>query len=210
MRRIVKQAEPQSLTQHRANAHAGYDNYQQKDELRDSLVAEQGAICCYCLRRIHPVGDQMKIEHWHCQTNYSAEQLDYGNLLGACLGGHGEPPHLQHCDTRKGDLELARNPATAAHNIDAFISFLADGSIESSDPVLNGQLTPVLNLNLPRLKQNRKAVLDSFKDSLAGRRPLNRAELEREIAIWSSTTEGRLKEYCQVVLYWLRKRLARA
>jgi uncharacterized protein (TIGR02646 family) len=210
MRRIVKQPEPQSLTQHRANAHADYDNYQQKDELRDSLVAEQGAICCYCLRRIHPTGDGMKIEHWHCQTNYPGEQLDYGNLLGACLGGHGEPPHLQHCDTKKGDSDLARNPATAAHNIEEFIAFLPDGTIESSDPVLNDQLTPVLNLNLSILKRNRKAAFDLFIDSLAGRGTLSKRELENEIALWSSANGGRLKEYCQVVLYWLRKRLARA
>lgn len=210
MRRIVKQQEPRSLAQHRANAHADYDNYQHKDELRDCLVTEQGAICCYCLRRIHPSGDGMKIEHWHCQTNYADEQLDYGNLLGACLGGQGEPPHLQHCDTKKGDLDLARNPATPVHNIEAFISFLADGSIESSDDELNGQLKSVLNLNVAWLKRNRKAALDSLKDSLVGRGTLTRAELEREIAAWSSTTEGRLKEYCQVVLYWLRKRLARA
>jgi uncharacterized protein (TIGR02646 family) len=210
MRRIVKQAAPLSLTQHRANNHADYDNYQQKDELRECLVAEQGAICCYCLQRIHPAGDGMKIEHWRCQANYPAEQLDYGNLLGACLGGQGKPPNLQHCDTKKGDLDLARNPATAAHNIEAFIAYLSDGTIESSDAVLNDQLTPVLNLNLPMLKRNRQAALDGFKDSLAGRGTLSRAELAREIATWSSLTNGRLKEHCQVVLYWLRKRMARS
>lgn len=209
MRRIVKQPEPQSLTQHRANTHSDYNNYQQKDELRAHLAAEQGAICCYCLRRIHPNSDGMKIEHWHCQTTYPHEQLDYGNLLGACLGGQGEPPHLQHCDTKKGDLDLARNPATAAHNIEAFISFLSDGSIESSDPVLKGQLTSVLNLNLLLLKRNRKAALDHFKDSLAGRGTLSKADLQREAAAWSAATNGRLAEYCEVVLYWLRKRIAR-
>jgi len=210
MRGIFKQAEPLSLTQHRANNHADYDNYQHKDELRECLVAEQGAICCYCLQRIHPAGDGMKIEHWHCQANYPAEQLDYGNLLGACLGSQGKPPNLQHCDTKKGDSDLARNPATPAHNIEAFIAFLSDGTIESSDPALNDQLTSVLNLNLPMLKRNRKAVLDGFKDSLKGRGTLSRAQLEREVAIWSSLTNGRQREYFQVVLYWLLKRIARA
>ena len=210
MKAIHKQTEPQSLTQHRARSHADYDNYQEKDELRQYLVTEQGSICCYCLQRIHPTQDGMKIEHWHCQTNYRNEQLDYSNLLGACRGGHGMPPHLQHCDTRKGDLDLARNPANPAHNIEAFISFLADGTVESSDDVLNAQLTQVLNLNLFMLKRNRKAALDGFKKSLAGRGTLSRADLEREITAWSMATNGRLKEYCQVVLYWLRNRIARA
>lgn len=210
MKAIQKRPEPPSLTQHRASDHADYDNYPQKDELRSTLVAEQGAICCYCLRRIHPTADAMKIEHWHCQTRYADEQLDYGNLLGACLGGQGTPPHLQHCDTKKGDLDLARNPANPAHNVDTFITFLADGTIESSDPILNGQLASVLNLNLLMLKRNRKAALDAFHHSLAGRGKLSKANLEREVEAWSTKTDGRLKEYCPVVLYWLRKRIARA
>jgi uncharacterized protein (TIGR02646 family) len=103
MRAIQKSDEPPSLTQHRASGNAyyvpDYDNYQRKDDLRDSLVAEQGAICCYCLQRIRPTQDGMKIEHWHCQRHHGDEQLDYGNLLGACLGGQGQPPDRQHCDT---------------------------------------------------------------------------------------------------------------
>jgi uncharacterized protein (TIGR02646 family) len=214
MRAIQKRAEPQSLTEHRASGNPNYvpdyEGYQQKDDLRNSLVEEQGAICCYCLQRIHPAADRMKIEHWHCQSSYPDEQLDYGNLLGACLGGQGKPPILQHCDTKKGDQELARNPATPAHQIESFIAFLSDGSIESSDAALNQQLATVLNLNLPLLKRNRKATLDAFQASLSGRGTLSKTELEREAAAWSATTNGRLKEYCQVVQYWLKKRIARA
>ena len=81
MRAIHKGAEPQSLVEHRAASHSDFDNYKHSDELRESLVAEQGAICCYCLQRIRPTAEGMKIEHWHCQTKYPAEQLDYGNLL---------------------------------------------------------------------------------------------------------------------------------
>jgi len=36
----------------------------------------------------------MKIEHWHCRTNYGAEQLDYSNLLGACMGNEGSPARI--------------------------------------------------------------------------------------------------------------------
>lgn len=210
MKAIQKGAGPQLLTQHRANNHADYDNYQHKDELRECLVSEQGAICCYCLQRIRPDADRMKIEHWHCQTNYANEQLDYGNLLGSCLGGQGKPPYLQHCDTKKGDLDLAKNPATRAHNIEAFIAFLVDGSIESSDPVLDDQLTTVLNLNLEMLKRNRKAALDAFQSSLADRGTLSKADWEKERQEWLERTNGRLKEYCQVVVYYLNKKIARA
>jgi len=54
----------------------------------------------------------MKIEHWHSQDRYEAEQLDYGNLLGACMGNEGKAHWDQHCDTRKGDRDLSRNRQT--------------------------------------------------------------------------------------------------
>lgn len=210
MRTIRKQPEPRSLARHRANTNADYDNYAQKDELRESLVAEQGALCCYCLQRIHPAADKMKIEHWHSQTGYAEEQLDYGNLLGACMGGEGRPRKLLHCDTRKGDFVLSRNPANPNHQIESFIAFLSDGSIKSCDEDLDGQLVTVLNLNLPQLKRNRKAVLDAFQASLSGRGRLSKADLEREAVTWSSVTDGKLKEHCEVVLYYLKKRITRA
>lgn len=210
MKAIQKQAEPQSLVEHRANTHAYYHNFTHTQELRESLSNEQGAICCYCMQRIEPTAERMKIAHWHGQSRYPDEQLDYGNLLGACLGGMGKPPRLQHCDTKQGDDDVARNPATPAHNIEAVIAFLADGSIESSDAVLNEQLSSVLNLNLAMLKRNRKATLDAFQASLAGRGAMSKADWERERDAWLSRADGKLKEYCQVVVYWLGKKIARA
>ena len=59
MKHIVKGTEPPSLTQHRLQAHADYDNYVEKDELRATLLAEQGRICCYCMQRISE--DESKI-----------------------------------------------------------------------------------------------------------------------------------------------------
>ncbi|HUY35783.1 MAG TPA: hypothetical protein VMV69_23770 [Pirellulales bacterium] len=101
-----------------------------------------------------------------------------------------KPPNLQHCDTRKGDQGLSRNPANPAHQIESLISFLADGTVESSDTALNTELSSVLNLNLPMLKRNRKAALDVFQQSLDGRGTLSKAELQRECMKWSSVGDG--------------------
>ena len=78
MKRIVKGREPQSLLEHRLKSFADYDNYSEKDELRESLLTEQGHICCYCMQRIS--ADRMKIEHWQSQDEYEELQLDYNNL----------------------------------------------------------------------------------------------------------------------------------
>ena len=110
LRTITKGPEPRSLTAHRLGTHCDYDNYGDKAALRRVLVTEQRGLCCYCMGRIRDDAASMKIEHWRCQAHHSVEQLQYRNLLGACLGGSGQPPCRQHCDTRKGDRDLRWNP----------------------------------------------------------------------------------------------------
>lgn len=210
MRAITKSNEPASLARHRCQQHADYNNYADKDTLRQSLAAEQRGLCCYCLSRIHSAGNLMKIEHWHCQDNYPGKQLDYGNLLGACLGNQGQSPKRQHCDTLKANRDLSRNPANPAHQIEQFIHFEGDGTITSNDPAFNTELNEVLNLNAKFLKNNRKAVLDAFKATFVKRGNLPRLTLERWSQEWNGETHaGELEPFCQVVVYWLRKRLSR-
>jgi uncharacterized protein (TIGR02646 family) len=211
MRAFTKTNEPASLVQHRCTVHADYENYADKDTLRQSLASEQRGLCCYCLSRIHPVTGGLKIEHWHCQDNYPSEQLDYANLLGACLGNEGQSPLRQHCDTLKGNRNLSRNPANPAHQVDQFIHFEGDGTITSNDMMFNTELNDVLNLNAKFLKNNRKATLDALKTMLDKRGNLARPTLERWLREWNGETHpGDLEPFCQVVIYWLRKRLARA
>lgn len=213
MRQIVKGTEPASLAAHRRNPPCNYDNYASKDELRDALVTEQRGLCCYCMGRIHNGPATMKIEHWRCQARHPGEQLNYRNLLGACLGGHGQPAHLQHCDTRKGDRDLQWNPADSAHHIETRVRYELDGSIHADDAVFNDQLHQVLNLNLPLLKNNRKYILDAVlawwkreKTRIGGPVPRERLERERDKHIAGN---GEIAPYCQVAVWWLGQRLAR-
>ncbi len=213
MRAITKGAEPPSLTAHRLTPHCDYDNYGDKDALRHALVAEQRGICCYCMGRIRNGPATMKIEHWRCQSGYPDEQLDYRNLLGACLGGDGHPPRLQHCDTRKADRDLRWNPANPAHHIETRILYEADGSIRSHDDAFNEQLEAALNLNLPVLKSNRKGVLDAVlrwwgheKARIGGAVPRSTFERQRTRR---TDGAGSLEPFCQVAVWWLEQRLAR-
>lgn len=121
MRNIVKSSEPKSLETHRCSSYANYDNYEDKQSLRASLITAQRGLCCYCMSRLVADLDKMKIEHWQSQTRFPDRQLDYPNLLGACLGGEGKPRKLQHCDSRKGELDLSKNPANPAHDVERTI-----------------------------------------------------------------------------------------
>ncbi len=207
MRTIQKGPEPASLTQHRQQPHADYDNYGDKAALRQSLVAEQHGLCCYCQSRIRATPEGMKIEHWQCQADHPARQLDFGNLHGACLGGHGRPEREQHCDTRKGNNGLCFSVCDPAHPIERQIRFLGDGTIKADDATIDDALNVVLNLNLPRLVSNRKAVLAAFQQRLMDGR---RVDPARELPKWDGSEPGDLPEFAQVVVYWLRKKQARA
>jgi len=212
MMAIVKNDEPRSSREHRTNAHATYDNHPSKDELRLSLVAEQRGLCCYCMSRIKSDFDSMKIEHWQCQHEYVHRELDYTNLLGACKGGEGNPPHKQHCDTRKGSADLKWNPADPTHAIDSRINYSPDGSIGSNDEVFDQQLENILNLNIALLKNNRKGVLDAiviwWKSEKARRKgPVPKAIFERQIEMFLARSTR--QPFCGVAVWWLRQRIGR-
>lgn len=207
MRTIQKGLEPATLTHHRKQPHANYDNYTDKTALRQALVTEQRGLCCYCQSRIRATPEGMKIEHWQCQANYPARQIDFSNLHGACLGGNGRSEREQHCDTCKGNNDLCFSVCDTAHPIERQIRFLGDGKISANDAAIDEALNVVLNLNLPRLMSNRKAVLAAFQQRLQNGRPFDPA---RELPKWDGSALGDLPEFAQVVVYWLRKKQAGA
>lgn len=219
MRTIRKGVEPSCLTRHRQQPNADYANYTSdidpvtskkipntgKDALRMALVREQHGLCCYCQTRIRPNEDEMKIEHWQSQTDFPNRQLNYSNMLGACLGGEGRPKKDQHCDTRKGGSVLCFSVSDLAHPIERKVRFLGQGHIESDDPKIKAALNDVLNLNWPRLVSNRKAVLDAFRQRLE-KGDFNAV---RELSKWNGTQAGDLPEFAQVMVFWLEKRISR-
>jgi len=204
---IKKGAEPKSLTHHRSKSHADYDNYDKKDDLRNALLLEQGDICCYCMQRIKI--RKMKIEHWKSQTDFKSLQLNYNNLLGACLGGKGQRRHLQHCDTRKGNERITINPTDK--NCETFIKFSRSGEIYSDNKDVDRDINETLNLNMQTIAENREAALSQALELLRRKHPgrWTKDILKREIRRWSSKQGACYKPYCQIVVFYLKKRLAR-
>lgn len=212
MRNIQKGAEPNSLTEHRCKSNseftADYDNYSEKDDLRVALVTEQRGICCYCMQRIGPEEPKIKIEHWQCQSRYPERQLDFSNMLGACKGGHGKRVDFQHCDTSKGSQELTFNPADANSNVESMFKFPGSGKIlsASDDESIQNQLDSVLNLNNSNLVKNRKSEIDALRLRLRKKNSSD-ADLRRDLAKWNGDDGGSLNPFCQVIVYYLRKKL---
>jgi uncharacterized protein (TIGR02646 family) len=209
MKKIIKQSEPRSLVKHRSQANANYDNYPDKDDLRKSLLKEQGYICCYCMSRIK--SDEMKIEHWQPQTKYTSRQLDYRNLLGACMGNQGARPQNQHCDTRKGDSEITINPIEGDKNCENLIKYRPDGKIYSDDVSINHDLNETLNLNLDFLKKNRSDALFIVirkLDEKFSNKTWAKITVQKEIDKLNTKDEnGFYDVYCQFVVSYLKSKL---
>ncbi len=207
MKHIQKGPEPQSLRAYRSTPDATYGGFQGKDELRKSLVAEQGGICCYCMQRIHPEVDKMKVEHWNPQG--SGKDLAYQNLLGACMGREGEPKHLQHCDTRKGNTLLRLlDPISKSPNCEDLVKYRKDGKIVPGNKYqeeVKKELVETLNLNNQRLTQNRAKAIDAAIDIIQ-KYSSKKEKVRQALKKWESkNSRGYYQPYCQVVIYFLKR-----
>ncbi len=205
------------LREYRSALNATYED-SPKEALKQNLLQEQKFLCAYCMSRI--TEKTMSVEHWKCRSSYPKLELSYQNLLAVCDGNEGQPPHKQHCDTRKGNTNLAYNPANSTHHARLKIRYLrSTGKIESDDAVFCSELggekrgiEGVLNLNLEKLKNNRRAVIKWLERTLK-RLPPNarKAQIQPLLGQWNTAdSQGMLPEYAGVAIYFLEKRLANA
>lgn len=214
MKQIIKNNEPVSLTEHRASQHSNFDNLQ-KDNVRNSLLTEQGYICCYCMKRIpeNNITPSTKIEHYLCQVDNRDKELNYSNMMLACSGQEGSPKRLQTCDTRKGNQTLSFNPSDKTRNIEDLIKYKSNGEIYSTDVRFNEELETVLNLNVNTLKNNRRIIYEEIQKRIIieggklGDRVLKKRFLEREKEKLLNLNDGKFKEYCMVGVYVINKKL---
>ncbi len=205
---IKKGREPHSLTEHKKQPYASYDNCN-KDDIRDNLLQEQGFLCAYCMRRISK--EHMKIEHWYPESKLDEMgRMDYSNMLGCCEGHMDDGVHKNDtCDTHKEDTVITLNPLKRTHI--AKIRYKAGtGEIYSEDPIINRDLNDTLNLNCKEqfLKENRKMVLDTLKSHINKKDILSRAEWEKILKKYDSMDhEGHRKEYAGIAIWYINRKL---
>ncbi len=220
MKQITKNSEPRSLVQYRANGGTFEDL--PKDEVRNSLLAEQGHICCYCMKRIPQKLKQeeidknypsSKIEHVKCQSQNSDQELNYSNMLLACNGNHGSPKIMQTCDTYKGEMDLSFNPADTRRNIESLIRYRANGEIFSDDETIDNELNSVLNLNTKDLVDLREVFYKEIQQRiiLEGKKrkgkDIQKRFYENEKEKLLTQNSGKYIPYCMVGVYLIEKKL---
>jgi len=210
VKQIRKGAEPRELRQHRLAGGRFADvqgETKWKQHLQEALLRDQGGLCCYCMTRISRTA--MKVEHYLCQDDHPGRDLEYDNLFAACEGGTGLPREQQTCDTRKGNAALTICPSA---NIEPFLKYLGDGSIDSVNPDYRHDFAVTLNLNTDKLKRARRGVLDGLVAVLqrASKGEWKRLDLEEELRRWRSRdADGNFKPFSEVGVYFLEKQRRR-
>lgn len=181
---IIKKDEPGGLAELRQKAlerglspEEAYDTLRNplKEQVRASLVEEQGGLCAYCMCRIprSDAGDQppITIEHFISRNPVDGmdvgQGLDYRNFFAVCHGNRGRRGTRKKrdliCDAYRGNTQLRKvnplDPATLTS-----IYYDLQGNIDATDPDVQYDLVQILNLNCSSAPQpaERKAVLDAL------------------------------------------------
>ena len=208
---INKDKEPKSLTEYKKSKNAYFDGFDKKDDIRQSLLDEQGYLCAYCMRRINSV-DEVTIEHYYPQSKVNDKMaLDYKYMLGVCKINRNCAYKNQTCDAHRGDTPLTVNPWL--YSSIAEISYhQGTGEIYSDNPQINTDLTITLNLNCldARLLLNRKAALDSMKKYMINKCKtglwndalLNKIRQE----YLCKDSQGKYKPYIDILLWYINKK----
>ena len=178
-----------------------------KDIVKDSLSAEQGGLCAYCMRRLRP---DMQIEHYTPRSiSDDATTIDYRNLLGVCPGNKGAAEKFQTCDAHRGNTPLTVDPLKLASV--SLVRYLPNGTIYSDDEDVNHDLQITLNLNCKQayLPQGRMAALNGLKQTIhsdcAGK-TASKAYIQHLYDTLSQGKNGLLDEYLGILLSYLVKR----
>ncbi|MDO4273559.1 MAG: retron system putative HNH endonuclease [Eubacteriales bacterium] len=208
---ICKGKEPNTLKRYRKQPYAYFDGCN-KDDIRQSLLEEQGYLCAYCMRRIDK--EQMKIEHWYPEYLLSEQQrLEYHNMLGVCIGHiEGQKGRDDTCDSHKQNTIITVNPCEP--KMISEIQYKSkSGEIYSENPVIQKDINETLNLNsiAHRLPQNRKHKLNAVIQELSRKLPQGKwtkSRLENIIKLYSKPdSTGKKAEYIGIVLWYLNKKI---
>lgn len=170
MKRIAKGTEPSEFSSWKEEdkmAHRPNWNRvpaQIRRRVHESLIREQGFICCYCESSIDV--DTSHVEHFRPMSKFRNKQLDYDNLHCSCQreSSAGEP---RHCGRLKGswfDAELLVSPMSP--DCETRFGFTGNGGIFPRCQTDDGAKATIrkLGLNLPKLRALRAAAVDGLCD----------------------------------------------
>ncbi len=176
-------------------------NSEVRRNLRNSLIKEQGAICCYCGTRIRI--DDSHVEHFRPKNRnkYPQLQLEYNNLLCSCqLELQKREP--RHCGNAKGswfDEKLTISPLDSV--CQSRFEFLEDGSIRPSEENDDGAKETIthLALDIPKLEELRKSGIAAMFEVFG---VLEEGAIQEQIDVYSqrNPTDQQFTPFCSAIV----------
>ncbi|MEH2311668.1 MAG: retron system putative HNH endonuclease [Nostoc sp.] len=210
MKYIKKSEEPESFTvlKNLANEdwQPSWKNFSkpQKTDVHNSLLQEQGFICCYCGRRINT--DDSHLEHLKPRTTYPQLALEYTNILASCQKDtvRKEPLHCGKIKDKWYDDNLMISPLDV--NCAEFFRYTDDGQIlatNNSEKQLAAETTiDKLALNIDKLKNLRAKSIEPILEII---NTITEEEREDLILGFSETdSKGYYEEFCAAIIYLLK------
>ena len=171
-----------------------------KRDLKETLLKEQGYICCYCMCRIAAYDSH--IEHFIARSEakdqpYSVvvqdAELGYENLLLSCEGEEGDG---KHCGRFKDNAvhEMLLSPTVPS--VESDFQYTANGEINGLSPEA---MTSVRVLNLSSYDLNRHRRTAIFMSGLFE----PDADYDFLIEKFRVPEDGMYAPFCQAILYVL-------
>jgi len=207
---IIKSEEPESFTIWKQLANydwkPSWENFSkpQRTDVHNSLLKEQGLICCYCGRRINT--DNSHIEHLKPRTTYPQLALDYTNILASCQKDTVRNEPL-HCGKKKDKWydDLMVSPLNG--KCEQFFRYTEDGQILSTQ-VLERKATAdttidKLGLNIDKLKNMRTGAIEAILEGLEDLTYNERQILFQRFC--QPDENGQNEEFCTVITYILKQ-----
>ncbi|MCD4794847.1 MAG: TIGR02646 family protein [Bacteroidales bacterium] len=213
--------EPQDLKKYRETTpNASYSGFPSKENLRLTLLKEQGYLCAYCMKQISAeinnyYKPKIEIEHYKSQENFPKEDLNYKNMLGVC---NGVSNTIEHCDKSRKyiknhkthSLELKRLNPTIKRSSEELITYDLNGKVlsKSNNADVENDINDVLNLNNKYLIDSRNDALDKAKEDFRKENPKKRNKpwtvkmFDDEIEKYKLKDKaGKYKSYCQFIIW---------
>lgn len=198
-----------------------------KKKIRENLLREQGYLCAYCMGRISGEWNQhlnrydTEVEHFQSQKKNRKMNLRYSNFLAVCNGEYIDKGNkILHCDktdSGKGDgSKSLRKLDPLLPSCEKLVKYTVSGKIESvnGDADVEYDLNTMLNLNATKLLRNREEVLKiaakRLKKQATEPVTISKSLLNNEIKHWTDKKENKFKPFCQVAVWYLKKKLNKA
>lgn len=216
MKRIYKNDEPQEILQWKSkfkNKNGRVPRYSDLNEvenlphkifLKNSLISEQGHICCYCCKPIDTKNSHIEHIRPKERNEYRAISLEYENLLASCQGYHDREENCGHSKDNAFNEELFVSPLE--ENCESLFEFSNRGKIKAVDGNERaGYTIELLNLDTEQLNAARTEAMwvSGAMDELT------EDECRRLLDKFQSVDErGRYAGFSDAIVYQLKKQLA--